>query len=50
MTSFDAFEGKKHHTHTYFENIVGKGKKFGNQHFLLFHNVSFPMKKTNFMF
>ena len=26
-----------------FENIVGKGENAGNQHFLLFHNVFYPL-------
>ena len=27
-----------------FENIVGKGENAGNQHFVLFHNVFYPIK------
>ena len=28
-----------------FENIVGKGTNAGNQHFLLFHNVFYPVRR-----
>ena len=28
-----------------FENIVGKGEKASNQHFLLLHNVFYPSQK-----
>ena len=38
MTTFDDLRKKP------FENIVGKEENAGNKHFLLFHNVFYPMK------
>ena len=30
------------------ENIVGKGENAGNQHFLLFHNIFYPIKPNRY--